>query len=172
MTEEHKVDIDEVRNELNLNIDENNLCEEWQGQARLMLYYGTQLADAIQEESEAKARRDVTAANLAYDIRSDPAAFGLQKITETAIVSTIALQPEYATAAEERHTAAHKSAVLLAVVDALRHRKSALQGMTDLFLRQWYADPKSKAQPAELREAAEAGPPTKTIPGRRNRKAK
>ena len=160
---------DDVRAELDLSIDENNMLNEWQGQAAMMLDYGIHLADAMQEEDEARAKLAVVAAELDRDIRDDPEAYSMTKATETTVANAIAEQLEHKQATKKLNAARHKVRVMRAAVDALSHRKSALQGMTDLFLRQWYADPKSAEQPTELRRAAE-GPPTKPIRGRRTRK--
>lgn len=155
--------------ELNLTVDENNLLNEWKGQAALMLEYGTLLADAMQEEDEAKAALAVKAAELERDIRSDPGAYDVERITETAVAAAIPVQPDHAVAMKKLNKARHGVRVLRAAVDALAHRKSTLQGMTDLWLRQWYADPTSTAQPGELRAAADGGPPTKAIKTGRRR---
>ena len=161
---------DEVEARLDLSIDENNLLGEWKGQAALMLEYGIMLADAMQEEDEARAKLALVVARLDRAIREDPEAYGLQKATETTVTNAIPEQKEHVAASEVLNDAKYAVRVYRAAVDALGHRKSTLQGMTDLFLRQWYADPRSPEQPAELREAAKAGPPTKTIPGRRVRR--
>jgi len=160
---------DAVREELNLSIDENNLLNEWKGQAVLMLDYGIRLADAMQEEDEARGYLAIKAAELDRDIRSAPEDYGLSKATETTVTNAINEQPEYIIATKKLNTARYTVRVMRAAVDALAHRKSTLQGMTDLFLRQWYADPSSAEQPTELKQAVKAGPPTKTIPGRRRR---
>jgi len=154
---------------LNLSIDENNLLGEWQGQASMMYDYAVQLADAMQEEDEAKAELEVTKADLDSAIRTNPDAYGITKITEAVVSNAIVAQQEYEYAIKAVNDAKHKVRVLKAATDALSHRKSALQGMTDLFLRQWYADPSSSEQPLDLRTAAKAGPPTKTIAGRKKR---
>lgn len=159
------------REELDLSIDENDLLNEWKSQASMMLDYGIMLADALQEQDEAKARLSVVTAELDNDIRKDPDAYDIGKITEAAIFASIPVQPEHKVATKALDAARHECRVLQAVVDALAHRKSALQGMTELFMRQWYADPKSAGQPAELREAANSGPPTKTINRRTRRPA-
>jgi len=157
-------------NELNLTIDENNLLNEWKDQAAMMLDYGIQFADAMQARDEAKAKMSVVAAEVERDIRTDPDAFGLSKVTEAVVASTIVAQPEHKKALKEFNKACHGCLVLQAAVTALAHRKSSLQGMTDLFLRQWYADPTSAEQPKELREAATGGPPTKSIVTRRRKR--
>ena len=161
---------DDVRVELNLHIDENNLLNEWRGQANLMLDYGIRLADAMQEEDEAKAALAVIVAGLDRDIRDAPDQYGLVKVTETTVTNAIPEQPEHKTALKKLNEARYQVRVFRACVDALAHRKSALGGMTDLFLRQWFADPSSSEQPPELREAVGAGPPSGKPAGRRRRR--
>ena len=160
--------MDEIR-ELNLAIDESNLLNEWKGQAQMMLTYGIKQADAMQEEDEAKARLDVVKANLDGRIRADPGTFGIGKVTEAGISAVILTQPSFKKATEEYQKARHEVLMVRAAVDALGHRKSALQGMTDLFLRQWFADPKTPEQPSELRQAA-SPMKGKEIPGRKVRR--
>lgn len=156
--------------ELKLAIDEHNLLDEWKGQAQLMLDYGIQLADAMQEEDEARAAVEVVKARLDGEIRANPDQFNIGKVTEATVAATVLGQPEYTVAETRKNGALHATRLLRAAVDAIGHRKSSLQGMTDLFLRQWYADPSTPEQPRELREAAGSGPPTKTIPGRVRRR--
>ncbi len=153
---------------LNLKIDENNLPAEWQGQANLMLDYGVQLADAAQAADEAAAALEVAAAKLDTAIRANPEGFGLTKTTEATVQAAIAVQPEHTAAKAELLDARHEREVLKAAVNAIQHRKSALQGMTDLWLRQWHGDPRAADQPEALREAL---PPTKTPTKRRRRVA-
>lgn len=167
-----KIDIEKMVDCLDLTIDENNLPNNWKEQAGMMLTYGMRFADAQQEEAEAKATLDVIRAGLDRDIRAEPDAFDVAKPTETAVANAVLLQPEHAAATTNFNDARHKVGVLRAAVDAISHRKSALQGMTDLFLRQWYADPTSKEQPPELREAATSGSPMGEQKGRRTRRVK
>lgn len=162
---------EEVRDELKLLVDENNLLEEWQGQASMMLDYGIRLADARQEEDECRAALAVVVSELDRDIREDPEKYGLPKVTDSIINNAIPGQPKHKKAMSLLNKARHEVRVLQAVVDALDHRKRTLQGMTDLWLRQWYADPKSSAQPEDLRTAGGGCAPAKTIPGRRKRRA-
>ena len=159
----------EVCEDLRLHIDENRLLEEWKDQAAMMLEYSIRLADARQAEDEAKAALSVVVAELDADIRNNPEEYGLQKATETSVVNAIPGCEEHQDAIKTLNSAKHTVRVLQAAVDALDHRKRTLQGMTELWLRQYYADPKSSAQPAEVREACSSGPPTKRIEGRKRR---
>jgi hypothetical protein len=158
-----------VREDLRLAVDENNLLEEWRAQGAMMLDYGIQLADARQKEDEAKAALSVVVAELDCNIRAEPAEYGLPKATETSVVNAIPGCGQHQHATKALTATRHTARVLGAAVDALDHRKRTLQGMTDLFLRQWYADPTKPGQPKELAEAVEDAP-TKKIPGRRTRK--
>lgn len=161
--------MDNVR-ELRLDIDEHELPEEWKGQAALMLDYGIQLADAMQEEDEARAALDVAKAKLDGQIRANPGAYDVSKVTEASVTAAILTQPAYTAAEKRKATATHAKRLLSAAVDAIGHRKSALQGLTDLFLKQWHADPKAPSQPHQLREAVEEH--VKVIPGRKVRDPK
>lgn len=145
-----------MSDELRLDIDQNSLPEEWQGQASLMLHYGTMLADATLEMDKSKAKLAVIAAQLDREVREDPQAYGLAKATESTVPGAVAEQPLHKAATREYLAAKHRVAVLRAAVDALEHRKRALSGMTDLFLRQWFAEPTNREQPGALQEAAGA----------------
>lgn len=157
---------------MDLSINENDLLNEWKSQAALMLEAGINLADAMTAEAEARAALALVTAQLECDMRSSPEKFGITKVTDSSIAASIPIQTSHRQATEAAGAASHDVRILRALVDAISHRKSALQGMTDLFLRQWYADPKSAEQPQELREAAKAGPPMKKIENRRPRRAK
>lgn len=143
---------------VNLSIDENNLPGEWQAQPVLMLEYGLLLADAEQEVDETKAKLAVVAAGLETDIRDNPDDYGLAKVTEAAVQATLPQQKQHQIATKNYNDAKHRARVYRAMVEAIAHRKSALQGMTDLYMRQWFADPTAREQAAQ-----EAPKETKTI---------
>lgn len=136
----------------------------------MMLDFGIRLADARQEEDELRAALSVVAAELDRDIRNAPDVYGVPKVTEATISNAILIQPEHTQATAALNTARHNVRILQAATEALDHRKRTLQGMTDLWLRQWYADPKSPGQPGPLNDAAPKEAPTKVIPGRRKRR--
>ncbi len=158
--------------DLNLRVTGDNLLEEWQGQASLMLEYGIELADAQLATDQAKAQLAVKASELDREIRETPEDYGLAKATETTVPGCVAEQPEHKVATRKYLDAKHKTSIFKAAVDAISHRKSTLQGMTDLWLRQYYADPTTREQPEELKDAADKT--EKTIArhkGRRRRRA-
>lgn len=147
--------------ELKLTVDENDLLNEWKGQAQMMLDFGTDLADALEERDTAKAALAVVAAKLASDIRANPDTFNCAKVTEATVAEIVLLLPAHTVATQKLITAQHKVKLLEAAVESIGQRKSTLQGMTDLWLKQWYSDSMHHSKgPAELRAA---GTPTKTI---------
>lgn len=126
--------------DLDLSIDEKNMMEEWRKQPALVLSYGLLSADAEQGYDEAKSYLGVVAASIELGIRSDSNAYGLAKVTESAIMATVVTQQEYIEATEDLNKARNAARVFKTACDALAHRKSTLQGMTELFNRQWFAD--------------------------------
>ena len=153
--------------ELNLAVSPNNLLEDWQTQATMMYTVGEQLADAQQEEDECRAELAVVAAEVDQAIRANPGKYNVAKVTEAAVAAAIPATQEHQAATKALRDARYAVRIAQAAVNAVQHRKSTLQGMTELWLRQYYADPKSPDQPAPLRDAATA---TKSIEGRRPRK--
>lgn len=150
---------------MDLQVDPNALPEQWQQQPALMLEYGTALADAQRAEDEAKAELAVVQARLSRDIRDNPGAFGLGRATDAAVADVMPSQCAYIEARTAVTEARHHARVCKAVVDALSHRKAALQGCTDLWLRQWYAEPKATEPPAPKDDTPKA-----TIGGRKRRR--
>lgn len=124
-------------------IDSANLDEEWMMQPKVFLKYSLKSAEARETFERAKAKLDVARAELDLMIRKDPETFGLEKITESAITNTILLQPEYKEALEEVHTSQHAYNILQATVQALDHRKRALENLVDLHGMQYFAEPQA-----------------------------
>lgn len=129
---------------LDLSVDQNRLPEQWADQPSMMLEYGLLLADAEQAVDEAKAKLAVVAAGLENDIRNNPQDYEIAKLTEATVAAAIPLQKAHQIATKAYNQARHEARIYRAAVDALGHRKSALQGMTDLYMRQWFADPETR----------------------------
>jgi hypothetical protein len=151
-----------------LDINRDDLATEWQGQASLMLHWGLQLADATAAAARAKANLSAVEANLDADIRNNPAAYDVAKVTVDSVRCAIIGTADHAMATEDYIAATYEESVARAVVNAVAHRKSALSGLTDLWLREYYADPRTPDQPTPLREAA--GDTTKRTRNRRRRR--
>ena len=147
------MDVNERDPKNDLEIDRNNLEIEWEKQASLYFFYAEQSADAIEEQAKAKDAIDLVEAQLDKDIRDDPGAFELDKLTETRIKSTIWLQAEYREAKTILIDCTKTANVLKSILQAFDHKKSALENLSKLFLSNYYAEPvvsdKTKGRVAE-----------------------
>jgi len=164
-------------------IDIYNLHTEWAGQPSIYIDYAEQYADAVAimmradekvkvVKTEGKKRVDEERARLDADIRINPYLYGLdpdKKPTEAAIAGAIILHVDFkkiqdavvneiASAAEAYIEAVRNKELLEGVKIAFSHRKAALENEVQLFLNQYYADPKipkpyKEAQQEEVRQA-------------------
>lgn len=132
-----------------IEVDPNRLDEEWVDQPRLFLKYAERKADAERDFAEVKSDLEVVEAELDIAVRATPDTFGIKKVTESAVKSTILLQTDYQTALSKLHKAKHKVDVLDAVVKALQHRKSALESLVTLHGQSYFATPRTKGSDRE-----------------------
>ena len=138
-----------MEDKLNLEIDPERLADEWKEQPTLFLRWASKVADAQSEYDEAKAALELERAEVDRDIRDDPKSFGLDKITETAIAGVIATQKSYQLSNKRVIQARHALDVAKAAVTAIEHRKKALEMLVELWIRDYYADPKPRARTEE-----------------------
>ena len=125
-------------------INQGRLDEEWLGQPKAFYRYALRLADAKADLERAKADRDVTAAEVDQEIRANPAAFGLgDKQTEAAIKNAGAVEVRIIKANKAIIKAKHEVDILQAAVDAMDHRKKALENLVHLFGMNYFAEPKA-----------------------------
>ena len=129
-----------------LSIDLFRLDEEWIEQPELFHTYAQKLADANSEFDTAKAGLEVTKAELDREIRQNPDSFELSKLTEPLITSTVLIQPEYSKANRILIEARHTRDILQATVNALDHRKKALEKLVELHGRDYFAVPTDRTK--------------------------
>lgn len=135
-------------------VDKDSLDEEWVEQPDLFHKYAVKLADARLAIEEAKAELDVTQSELDRDLRADPEAYDIPKVTETALSNAILLQPEYKKALAKVNQARHHQDILQAAVTALDHRKKALENLVFLHGQSYFSSPRARGEDAEgMREA-------------------
>lgn len=135
-----------------LEIDPHRLDEEWVEQPRRYFLMAQGQADARMRWEEAKNRLEVVRAEIDRDIRRDPAAYGIAKLTESAIESTIPLQAKYERARHQVVEAKHEYDIWDAGLGALDHKKKGLENLVQLHLSSYYAKPR---EPEDNREAME-----------------
>lgn len=144
---------------LDLAIDMNLLPEQWVEQPALVLHWATQLADAVRDQDQCKRDLAVVEAGLLNEMRLDPTRFGLVKVTDSSVAAAVQAVPDWLEANDAYIEARYRVNVLRGVVDALEHRKRALQAVTELWQRQWFADPTTR--PKNNAPATPTAPDTK-----------
>jgi len=129
--------------EEDIQIDCNALDVEWVQQPELMRKYSNYAADTRREVDNTKERLDVGKAKLELEVRQSPEQFGLEKVTESAIQSTILLQQEYQNLIKEYNDAKYENNVAEAAVRAVDQRKTALENLVRLLAASYFAGPQS-----------------------------
>lgn len=126
-----------------LTIDEGNLHEEWFRQADLFHAAALELAELKHELDQAESQKEVVAAELKLNIRHNPSKYQLPKVTEGALDELVTTSSRYAACVEAVNTLKYKVAVAKAMVDALDQKKRALEKLVDLFLSDYWSDPRT-----------------------------
>ncbi len=125
-------------------IDINKLDEEWINQPKIFFRYAALLASARRRESEARAEREIVKAELDLKVRKNLKKYKIDdvKLTESVILGVVTKLPEYKKAQRTRLIKKHKADILQAAVNALNHRKSALERLVSLHGQNYFATPK------------------------------
>jgi len=139
--------------EKDVNIDPNSLDVEWLEQPNLMLKYGRIAAQTKMDMDKAKERLEVVKAELDKDIRLNPEKYGISKLTEGVVASTIFLQPEYKEVSEAYIEASYEFNMARYAVQAISDRKDALENLVKLHGMQYFAGPSA---PRDLSKEWEA----------------
>lgn len=130
-------------------LDPNQLDQEWVRQPALYHKHAMILADARKMHEEKKTALEVLKAEIDREVRSSPSEFGLEKITETVVASTVVIQPSYVRLQKEVIEARHNVAVAEAAVSTLDHRKKALENLVQLRLSDYFSEPRVKGEARE-----------------------
>jgi hypothetical protein len=120
-------------------IDKFNLDKEWISQPKLVFNFAQQLAQAKRELEERKAQYDVIKADVEMNIRKDPEKYGLAKVTESAISSTVCMQDEYKQANQAIIKAKYDVDICQGAMNAMEHKKAGLQDLVKLHGQNYYS---------------------------------
>jgi hypothetical protein len=129
-----------------IKIDKSNLDSEWMLQAVRFVEWGEKEVEAQFQKDSLKEQLDLVRADLDSKIRSTPAAYGIDKITEGALMNTIIRQPEYLEASSNYLKAVKDAKVLSIAREAFDHKKRALEKLTDLWISGYWADPRIRSE--------------------------
>jgi|GEM_PF-2091359 len=125
-----------------LDIDPNLLDKEWINQPRFFMRYALQAADARRRYEEAKANLKIVAAEQDQQVRMRAAA-NEEKTTEASISAQVIRNSKYWEAEQAVFDAKYHMDVMDAAVEALRHRKDALENLVRLRLSEYYSEPRA-----------------------------
>lgn len=156
--------------EQDLFIDENALDLEWLSQPMLMLNYTEAAASARREIDRMKETLSVKKAELDKAIRKNPDKYDIEKITESVVNSTIIMQKSYQDIQSDVIDAQYEHQMLQGAVQAVEHRKQALENMSKLLGLQYFAGPKTPRDlPYEAKQKQEKSRSNTTVKIKRRR---
>lgn len=141
--------------ELDKQIDPDQLDVEWLDQSNLFYKYSSALNEAIsvREEKKLLVERkkkglDTLKSELELEIRRDPDAFELDKVTESSVKAAILaseehkkLLEEYFEACEEYNSALEEVNNLFTCVNTMQEKKTALENLVRLLGQQYFSTP-------------------------------
>lgn len=122
-------------------IDVDALDIEWVEQPSLMAQYCAYSAECRKEMDRAKEQVEICKAKLDRQVRSDPGAFGLKKITEGAVASAIVESAEYQECQQEYIDARYEYDLSVTAVRAIDQKKTALENLVRLHAASYFAGP-------------------------------
>lgn len=129
-----------------INIDPSRLDEEWIRQPELYHGQAELLANAKRELDLARRSLEVVKAETALDVRRNPKAYDLSKVTEATVEATVEIQKAVNDANERVINAKHAVEIYNASCNALDHRKRALEKLVSLYMSDYYATPKESRE--------------------------
>lgn len=122
-----------------VDLDETNLHTACFQQDKLVMEFGSRLAEAKKRHSEAKANLDAVMAELELDIRQDPAEYNLEKATESSVKAAVIVHPKFKRATTALIQAKYEMDQLAVIMDVLEHRKHAIESAVKLFGQQYFS---------------------------------
>lgn len=131
----------EIDYEKDTSIDESALDVEWLDQPKLTMKYTKHEAECKRHLAVCKADLDIVHSDLDKKIRTDPEKYGLDKITEKAIMNVIQADQKYIDAQEAIRDAEYELNMAYGAVRAIYAKKEALENLVRLFGQQYFAGP-------------------------------
>lgn len=129
--------------EYDIQIDKDNLDEEWIEQPRRYFRWAADLADAKRDADTAANNAKLVYAEVEKAVRASPEQYGIAKLTESSVEAAVVSSPAYREAQAVLLEKRHQADVLAAAVAALEHRKKALEKLVELFLANYWSRPKA-----------------------------
>lgn len=128
-------------------IDEMNLDYEWRRQPELILEYTNALADKEKEYADLRLILETKSAEIKNIARSygEIVIKGKKvKVTESALSELVLVDEEYIENKRKLIDVEHEIDILKGAVEALKHKKTALEWQSQLFLTGYFGEPKTQ----------------------------
>jgi hypothetical protein len=135
-----------------LDIDLLALEEEWVNQPQAFFMASARLARQRERLDAFKGALSVARADADKEIRDDPEAHGLTKVTEAAVANAVNNHQDVRTMEKKVREQQYKVHLCAGAVDAYEHRKRALESLVKLQGMEYYADPQAGRQNTEFVE--------------------
>lgn len=136
--------------EFKVEIDRYRLDDEWVAQPELYREHAMAAVEARRIWEQAKARLEVVKAEFYIEIKRDPDAYELPKITEAVIAAAVVLQEPVRAAVKAVIKAKESLGYLEAALTSLEHRKMALQKLVELHSTSYYSEPRASGESKEV----------------------
>lgn len=127
--------------EKDMRINEDALDVELLNQAEQLFKYGKMMAVAKREVDEKRVEMDLLSAQIDKLIRDKPLSFGIDKITEAAVTSTIKRQESYIKFEAEYQEAVYNYNVISTAYNAIREKGNNLSNLVKLHGSNYFAGP-------------------------------
>lgn len=132
-----------------MEIDIDRLDENWLEQAPLFFEISTKLVKAKEKLAKKSTMLELREASVAQDARDFPEKYGIAKITESTIKEAVKLDKDRVDALEKVSIAKSSVELYQVAVNALEHRKRALESLVTLQGQNYFATPR---EPTNNRE--------------------
>lgn len=121
--------------------DEHALDVEWARQSERVFELGESSRKATQRRDKLKQQFDLKMAELDIEIRTNPQAFGIDKITESIVKSTVTTDKKHQKFQDELLELADEIASYAVALKALDHKKKGLEYLSQLWMTGYYSNP-------------------------------
>lgn len=166
-----KAEMRDFRQDIEINQD--NLEEDWLTHPSLYLYYSDLYAEAIHKKDQAKLKLDLVTAKLDLDIRKNFKNYGFDsKPAEGGIKNTIIVQEETIKAQEELNKKTKILNSFNGVKTAFEHRKMALSNLVSLLIGGFYSEPRNQTKDIKKLQNKKAHNSHKKVLNENHRKKK
>ncbi len=139
-------------------IDRTRLDEECAGQAVLYNEVGEIVAELKRDARTAKDFVDRERSRIRKEIRENPGAHGISKLTESALEDGVNTHPDYLKACQQYAEAQYLSDLGASLITSAEERKSMIKDAVTLYIHEYYSTKDDLApQKSNMQQVTEDG---------------